>query len=370
MKIALVVFRFGPSHGSILQTYALTRALESLGHDVTIIDRQKPHEWQDYDACLRRVVKNLIGGKFSWSDFYLGSFSNVMMSKLNVFINAQLRSQTITISKDKELRRIGAVEYDAYIVGSDQTWRPKYVYNVYNYFLDFVPSERKVKRIAYAPSFGTSEWEYSFDQEEKCKVLITLFDGVSVREDDGVAMCKKHFGVDAEHVVDPTMLLTGDDYREFVISSKEEPYIGYNFLDFSEDKLSKVKNVSEALGLPSKALISMGDDKKTARERIAPSIEEWISGIANSEFVLVDSFHATVFCILFHKNFITIGNEARGLSRFTSLLKMVGLENRLLNSKEPLTESLIKERIDWAKVDEKLASMRESSICFLKNSFS
>lgn len=370
MRIALVIFRFGPSHGSILQTYALTRALESLGHDVTIIDRQKPTEWQDYDACLRRVVKNLIGGKFSWSDFYLGSFSNAMMSKLNVFINSQLRSQTITISRDEELQRIGAGGYDAYIVGSDQTWRPKYVYDVYNYFLDFVSSERKVKRIAYAPSFGTSEWEYSVEQEEKCKALISLFDGVSVREDDGVNMCKEHFGIDAEHVVDPTMLLTGDGYRKFVIASKEEPFIGYNFLDYTDDKLLKVKNVSKALDLPSKALISMGDNKKAAHERVAPSIEEWLSGIANSDFVLVDSFHATVFCILFHKNFITIGNEARGLSRFTSLLKMVGLENRLLNSKDHLSESLIKEKIDWTKVDDRLANMREKSFKFLKKSLS
>ena len=370
MRIALIVFRFGPSHGSILQTYALTRALESHGHDVTIIDRQKPTEWQDYDACLRRVVKNLIGGKFSWNDFYLGSFSSAMMSKLNIFINSQLRSQTITLSKDKDLQRIGAGNYDAYIVGSDQTWRPKYVYDVYNYFLDFVPSERKVKRIAYAPSFGTSEWEYTIEQEEKCRALISLFDGVSVREDDGVTMCKKHFGIDAEHVVDPTMLLTGDDYRKFVIASKEDPFIGYNFLDFSEEKLSKVKNVSEILGIPAKALISMGDNRKAAHERVAPSIEEWLSGIANSEFAMVDSFHATVFCILFHKNFITIGNEARGLSRFTSLLKMVGLENRLLSSRDRLSESIIKEKIDWAKVDERLANMRDRSLNFIKKSFS
>lgn len=368
MRIALVIFRLGPSHGSILQTYALTKALESLGHKVTIIDRQKPVEWQDYDSCFRRVVKKLLKGKLSRSDFYIGSFSKSMMSKLNVFINKELKEETLTISSDKDLQRIGLGDYDAYIVGSDQTWRPKYVYDVYNYFLDFVPPGRKVRRIAYAPSFGTSEWEYSIEQEERCRTLISLFDGVSVREDDGVVLCKKHFGVVAMHVVDPTMLLTGDVYRKFVIDSAEKPYIGYNFLDFSEDKLSMINTVSKTLGLPSKALISMGDDKKAAHEQVAPSIEEWLSGIANSEFVLVDSFHATVFCILFHKNFITIGNEARGLSRFTSLLKMVCLENRLLNSKGLITESLINEKIDWASVDDRLALMREGSFSFLKKS--
>ena len=365
MKIALVIFRFGPSHGSILQTYALTRTLESMGHQVVIIDRQRPIDFISYKSLIVRVLKNALNGKVSIHDIYLDSYSSLEMKELNRFIEKELRKQTITTRSNREMLRIGKMDFDAFVVGSDQTWRPKYVYNIYDYFLDFVPKEIKCKRVAYAPSFGTSEWEYTEEQEERCRMLILLFDGVSVREDDGVFLCKNHFGVDVQHVVDPTMLLTGEDYRQFVKDSDGVPFIGYNFLDFTGDKLSMVQSISKTLGLPAKALISIGDNKKSASDRVAPSIEEWLSGIANSEFVLVDSFHATVFCILFHKNFIAIGNEARGLSRFTSLLKMVGLENRLLSSRFSITESMVKEHIDWPKVDERLSYMREKSVSFL-----
>lgn len=100
-------------------------------------------------------------------------------------------------------------------------------------------------------------------------------------------------------------------------------------------------------------------------DRIAPSIEDWLSGIANSEFMIVDSFHATVFCILFHKNFVTIANEARGLSRFSSLLKMVGLEDRLIINRV-ITRNDIQDRsIDWNLVEERIERFRNKSKGFL-----
>lgn len=368
MKVALVAFRYGPSHGSILQTFALTRVLESMGHQVTIIDRQRPIKWHDVDNCFRRVARSIIKGKCSVADFYLGSFPKSMMDNLNVFIDEQLRLQTISFSSERELKRIGAGDYDAYIVGSDQTWRPKYVYDVYNYFLDFVPVNRMVKRVAYAPSFGTKEWEYTQEQESKSRKLLSVFNGVSVREDDGVILCKKHFSVDAKHVLDPTMLLKGADYLQFVKEHTGENYIGYNFLDLSPEKMAMVEMMSKSLGLASRQLISMGDESRSHKERIAPSINDWLSGIYNSQFVLVDSFHATVFCILFHKNFVTIGNVQRGLSRFTSLLKMVGLENRLVTSDSDLSKLMTIPSIDWNRVEEKVSIMRESSIDFLKTS--
>ncbi len=365
MKIALIIFRIGPSHGSILQTYALTRKLESMGHCVTIINRRRPIKLRDYTMCLRRVLKNTLKGNFSFSDFYLGSYPDMVMNQLNLFVDEQLKPQMITVTSEKKLREIGLSDYDAFVVGSDQTWRPKYVYNVYNYYLDFVPRDRVVKRIAYAPSFGTSDWEYTKEQEDKCRQLVSLFNGISVREDDGVKLCKEHYGINAELVLDPTLLLTGQDYMRFVHQTPRDRYVGFNFLDFSESKLLAVQSTSCITGFPTRQLISMGDKSKPANERIAPAIEDWLSGIANSELVLVDSFHATVFCILFRRNFITIGNKERGLSRFTSLLKIVGLEERLITEGDKVSEDIINSSIDWDQVENKLKSKRANSMEFL-----
>jgi polysaccharide pyruvyl transferase WcaK-like protein len=369
MKVALFIFRFGPSHGSILQTYALTRTLENMGHKVTIIDRQKPVSLNDFYLCLRRVAKGLLNGRFSWHDFYLGSFSKHVMKNLNKFLSKELWPQTITIRTEKDLQKIGRGDYDAFIVGSDQTWRPKYVYNIYNYFLDFVPEEREVKRIAYAVSFGTSEWEYLPDQELKCKVLASRFDGVSVREEDGVRMCKKFLNIDSTHVLDPTLLLKRIDYLRLVSGQKqcEDKCLGYNFLDFSTEKMEMVGHISAFMDLPVRQINSMTENPAAkASERVAPSIEEWLCGIANSQFVIVDSFHATVFAIIFHKEFITIGNERRGLSRFKSLLKITGLEDRLVSENELLNEELFISNIDWDEVDSKIANYRDRSLSFLQ----
>lgn len=368
MKVALMAFRYGPSHGSILQTYALVKTLEEMGCEVTIIDRQRPFQ-KYFKPFIRRIFYNSINGKLSKSDFYIGEIPPIMMRELNTFINSQLRHQTITLSSDRQLFKIGLEKFDAYIVGSDQTWRPKYVYDIYNYFLNFVPQSRKVKRIAYAPSFGTSIWEYSLEQERKCRNLVALFDAVSVREDDGVILCKDYLGVNAIHVLDPTMLLSGDDYLKFVNKEGCCEYIGYNYLDFSEEKINLVRKISERHNLPVRQLISMGDkNRRKIDERVAPSIEDWLSGIVNSKYVIVDSFHATVFCILFHKSFLTVANEKRGLSRFTSLLKLVGLEDRLITDLNAPLDNLLTETISWHIVDNKILEMRARSLSFLKES--
>lgn len=370
MKIALFIFRFGPSHGSILQTYALTRILESMGHKVTIIDRQRPITVYKRFMAFGAIVKRLLTMNFHFDEIRLTEFPKEVMSKLNIFIDKELRAQTKTVSREWELRKIGRKKYDAYIVGSDQTWRPKYVYNIYNYFLDFVPTIRNVKRLAYAASFGTSEWEYDEEQGCKCKQLVRLFNGVSVREDDGVGLCREHFGLEAQHVLDPTMLLKAEDYlRVIKRTAKQESFVGYNFLDFTDEKMRIVVKVSDALGIPQKQINSMTEKPGASlQERIAPSIDEWISGIANADFVIADSFHATVFSIIFHRPFITIANERRGLSRFTSLLKMLGLENRMVTNETQVDEKLIREIIDWEKIDEKMQERKIMSLRFLSSS--
>lgn len=370
MKVALVIFRFGPSHGSILQTYALTRTLERMGHEVTIIDRQRPIRFVNYYSCLKRIIRAILAFRSPFEDYYLKEFPNVVMSKLNLFIDEQLREQTVTVTRESELIAIGKLDYDAYVIGSDQTWRPKYVYNIYNYYLNFVPKERHVKKLAYAASFGTGEWEYSEEQTIRCCYLVNAFNGISVREKDGVSLCREHFGVDAKFVLDPTMLLKAEDYLKVIaLEEKNGSYIGYNYLDFTIDKMKIVDFASKVLNVPARQVNSMTESPGAKlKDRIAPSIDSWISGIANADFVIADSFHATVFAIIFHRPFLAIANERRGLSRFISLLSMVGLDERLLIDKCVFDEALIKKQIDWNSVDNKIKAMREKSILFLENS--
>lgn len=369
MKIALIAFRFGPSHGSILQTYALTKTLESLGHQVIIIDRQRPITFNSYINIIKRFLLGIKNGNLEGGDFRTGEIPGAVMRPFKLFIKKQFGKKAWTVYKDIQLKKIGNdSQFKVYLVGSDQTWRPKYVYDIYNYYLDFVPKERLVKRIAYAASFGTSEWEYTQEQENKCRELINRFDAVSVREDEGVALCRQHFNVKANHVLDPTLLLKTDDYRllfqERTVENKE--YVGFNFLDNSDEKNRIVDAVCVILKMRKKSTIAVQKEIKS-KYTFMPSIEEWLQALDGSAFTVVDSFHATVFSIILHVNFITIANTNRGLSRFTSLLGALGLENRLITENDRITEKLVKEKIDWDKVDEKLDVFRLESISFLKN---
>jgi len=373
MKVALVIFRLGPSHGSILQSYALYRCLRQLGHEVTVVDAQWPlplKRWLRPTAS--RLVKRLLG-MYHGPVFYRGDYPPVMMSRLKGFIERSFGPDLLTVHNERELAAAGCLDVDAYVVGSDQTWRPRYVYDVRHYFLSFVPADRSVLRIAYAPSFGTAHWEYPPALEAMCRPLARRFDAVSVREAEGVRLCAEHFGVKAHHVLDPSMLLTSDDYRSLLIAAPKDaaipaPFVGYSLIDFSAYNLNMIQQIASILQLPSRRLNAKIDDYRAPMaERIPPAIEDWLGGINQSRLLVADSFHATVFAILLNRPFVVLANQERGLSRLQSLLSMVGLENRLVTRPEQITPALLDEPVDWEAVNARLASQRQASIEFLIN---
>lgn len=381
MRVALVIFRLGPSHGSILQSYALYRCLRQLGHQVTVVDAQWPLPFRRWwRPTASRLVRRLIG-QYHGPVFYRGDYPPVMMSRLSSFIECGFGKDLITVRNPRELAAAGCLDVDAYVVGSDQTWRPGYVHDVRHYFLSFVPAGRPVRRIAYAPSFGTVKWEYPPALEAECRRLLQRFDAVSVREAEGVRLCAGHFGVEARHVLDPTMLLTGEDYLAMTLTApaptaapKEAPaavaspagYVGYSLVDFSAPNLEMIRQTASMLGLPSRRLNAPIDDYRAPMaERIPPSVEDWLDGIGRSRLVVADSFHATVFAILLNRPFIVLANPERGLSRLQSLLAMVGLENRLISGPGQITSELLNTSIDWPAVNARLAVERQASMEFL-----
>ena len=200
--------------------------------------------------------------------------------------------------------------FDAYLVGSDQVWRPIYSYCLSNYFLDFTIGQH-VKRIAYAASFGTSKWEFTEGQTTRCAALAKQFDAISVREDSGVVLCKKYLGVDAVHLLDPTMLLNKEDYIRLVeqeqIPSSEKKLMTY-ILDQSEEKQAIVRKISQTLSLspnvvmPEKNFAQVG--KKDIDQCVFPPVTDWLRGFMDAEYVVTDSFHGTVFSIIFNKPFV------------------------------------------------------------------
>ena len=136
-------------------------------------------------------------------------------------------------------------------------------------------------------------------------------------------------------------------------------------LDYSNEKRQYISECAKVLDMIPFETNSKYEVKGASLEEIVqPPVEQWLRSFRDSSYVITDSFHACVFSILFHTQFIVIGNQSRGLARFHSLLSLFGLEDRMVT--ENLDVSLCERPIDWDKVDIKLKELRAYSRSFLE----
>ena len=257
------------------------------------------------------------------------------------------------------------MQYDALVIGSDQVWRAAYAYPYARYFADFA-SGTSARRISYAASFGVAGSDFSREQIAACKPLLQDFDAVSVRESSAVMDCRNLFGVQAIQVLDPTLLLSKEDYKHlFSKSKRSRGNLMVYVLDESSSTEAIVSRLAKEKGLKpfrSNSLIESGVEKVGLTKSQQPPVEQWLRGFYDAEFVVTDSFHACVFSIIFQKPFICLGNRWRGMERFHSLLEPLGLSDRLVSAEN---FSLPDSDINWQQVNEKLEQMRISSRQFL-----
>ena len=231
------------------------------------------------------------------------------------------------------------------------------------FFLSFLNNEDKAKRIAYAASFGVDNCdEFSAEQLAEYAPLLQRFDAIGVREDSAVDLCKQHFSANAEHVIDPTLLLDKEIYCDLVAHDNNPSSNGNMMvyvLDKAPEKQQIIQQVARERGL--KPFTVMPE-----LNGIYPPVTQWLRGFMDAEYVVTDSFHGVAFSIIFNKPFIAIGNHDRGLARFTSILKMFCLEQRLIFSLAELSVELINSPIDFATVNQLKTEKQQIAAAFLK----
>lgn len=374
MKIAILTQPLKSNYGGMLQAFALQSTLKNLGHDVVTIDRQlndKSNFRRILSFCkdlLRLITLKKVPHRFDSKQ------QNLIFENTLNFIRSHIKL-TERIGSDRNMRlHFADNNYDAVIVGSDQTWRPSYSPNIYNFYLDFLTNSQ-TKRIAYATSFGVDHWEYSKFQTMRCRELASRFNAISVRERSGVNLCKTHLNADAEFVLDPTLLLSANDYLSRLEINTENNRSNGLFtyiLDSNEDKNSAITKVAEHLKLrpfSSQATSSiLKGDGKIIEDYVLPKVEEWIKGIHNAEYVITDSFHGCVFAIIFNKPFLAIGNVNRGQARFDSLLKLFNLEHRLISNSSQVNLDITSDDIDWPSINRTLIEHKTKSLKYITTS--
>lgn len=349
MKIAILTQPLTNNYGGILQNFALQEVLRRKGHDVVTLNVCRPmtrlkinFHWF-LSIAKRSVLKYILHDPqiIFVNAYKQTNFGNTPQRLQQRFLDEYIKvdmagPETLTEVNDK---------YEAYIVGSDQVWRPCFSTGLPNYYLDFVKNTA-AKRVAYAASFGVDHWETDATTTAEVALLAQKFNGVSVREQSGIKLCKEHLGVDAVHVLDPTMLLSADDYRkvhrQHPTQSKEKQYIATYVLDRDPKVQSVIQSVAQQLGLPVKQLGTYSKDG-------FDSIESWLEGIDEAAYVITDSFHGSVFSLIFGKQFVALGNKSRGMTRFEGLFSQFDINDRLVSTYDEVMVSL-QHKIDYGKV--------------------
>ena len=371
MKIGIITQPLETNYGGLLQNYALQEALRRHGHDVLTLDQPYliPSKRKVLINSIKSIVKNILGKKTRKPIYITQQEIETIAVHTQKFVNKYIKHTERLSSKKDFIKAVTKNNIEALVVGSDQVWRPLYNPRLTKSFFDFV-KDQDIIRLAYAASFGVDNWEYSTKETRICSRLAKLFKAISVREMSGIKLCKKHLGVEATFVLDPTMLLDKEDYIKIVEESGITSSKGNMFtyiLDNTDEKQKFIDKIAKKLNLTPFSVMPRKNKlhiKKDIEACVCPPVEQWIRAFMDAKFVVCDSFHGAVFSIIFNKPFVIIGNEERGMSRFNSLVEMYSLEERLLNTTSDI--SIVDKAIDWESVNNKRKEMRELSIKFLK----
>ena len=346
-QVGIVGWWYNLNYGGTITYYALNKAIQNLGYSVLMIRRSTygPQMPDDNTVPMRFAKKHY-------------NVSRIYTTRDMHWLNYSCH---------------------AFVSGSDQLWNPYLEeYAGPEYFLSFV-NEHNLK-LSYASSFGNID-SVSDEFRNKYKKLLDRFNGITVREDYAVDICKKDFEIDAKQVCDPIFLCDSNDYKILADSSQKD--YGHNYLlnfllDPNDEKIKAYHYVLEKKGLSGFTnftdLLESEEKKKIFGEEGVNSnaeIEDFLKAYSNAEFVITDSFHGTCLAIIFNKPFISIANKKRGEKRFVSLLKWLGLMDRLIYDINEIYEKVeLLESFDFSNVNNIINDSKKQGYDWLRENLS
>ena len=373
-KIGLITY-YGNNYGGCLQAYAIQQTIKNIGYNPQILQVNTQMTGAGFSKWLaiRRVLRNPIDFLRRRKYIKENSRNEIIRSKAFDHYRSEflIFDKSFTLSVDN---LDGAEGYDTFVCGSDQIWNP-ILYGVHPIWtLKFAPIGSK--KIAYAPSLGISNIpeQYVSDFKENLRDYTYL----SCREQEGAKSLSKVIGKEVDVVLDPTLLLTPEQWHEFARPVDiQKPYIFcYLFGDYpyiAEVKKRVTAHFGiEVVCLPYNLRELKSDDIKLYD--ITPNQFVWL--IENARYVITDSFHASVFSVKMSTPFISLkrtsDKDKKNMnSRLYTLLKTVGLENRMVGeSMVENIEEIVERQIDFNYANDRLVEYMERDIAKLENALS
>ncbi len=371
MNVGVTTIHNHLNYGAVLQVYALTNTIRRLGHACQVIDNDfEPGHGRTYTRSRHpgEQIKNLY---LAWHRRAGHRFCD----RFNEFLQQHVPKTDRTYRSFDELAT-HPPQFDAFITGSDQVWNPGLLGRQLGplYHLEFA-DPKKARLVSYAPSFGVDQLpEHAIGHIRSC---LLRYHALSVREKRGQEIIREISGRKAAHVVDPTLLLSPEDYApvtapprtvgEYMLVYPME--VGANFSFYH-----LVKLVKKMLGIPVVVVLPLNFHHRwmllADRLVLDAGPKEFLGLISNATFVCTNSFHGTVFSILFQKNFLGVPHT-RTNARVHSLLdKLNLLDRQLVNWDEQAVKTVLQEAIDYPEVTLRLEAGVKHSLTFLRNALS
>lgn len=362
MKINIITLQRAQNYGSLLQTLALQKKIEELGHQAYVMDYY-PERFTN-KGLLRRLKGK--SSKFKNPLFLFAAKMLILPSyhkKERQFDKFLKRINLLgpSFATNEEARGKFA-DADAYCAGSDQIWNSHWNEGVEKaLYLDFVPKGKLC--FSYAASIGLSEIRE--EEIEETKRLLDKFEFLSIREDKGAELVAKLGRKDAVQSLDPTLLMTKEEWEQYADNkyANEKYIVTYNLHHDPEiDKYAQA--LSKKHGLQVRNIsYNWHDIIRKGHLEWCPTVEEFLGLIKHAKYVIADSFHATVFSIIFEKPFVTITPEVAS-SRLSSLLNMLDLAEHNLN--KFVDTSAIEQPINYKKVKQIIGIEQAKSMDYLR----
>ncbi len=385
MKATIVTFNRAYNYGAVLQCYALAKIIKDNGSECEVLDyfpprfrhvyyRKSTNVMQLSYKVVSTLFENRTPKRFKRNKRKMIAFNQALRERnknFESFVEKALPLTSKTIYSKIGMRSVRS-DCDCYITGSDQVWHNKWCDFDKTFFLDFPDANSKLK-ISYAASFGMKQLPNELVNEYKRR--LQDFDMISVREESGVKIINDLINKPAVVSCDPTLLLDCDAWSEICDESiaEKEPYILVYYTCMS-DKLQKcAKKLSEKTGYKVVSLPCTISPYVMSGEYDAPygfdlraesGPAEFLSLFKNAKYILTNTFHGTVFSVIFKKQFQTalISNGKEMNTRAAELLKNLNINNRDLMD----DENDIDEAIDWCEVSNRLNDIREESTSYIK----
>lgn len=364
-KIAIMTWFHYPNFGTSLQVTALSHAIERLGYQANVIQyipRENlvtMHDYKNPMGYIQKINKKVIGKRNR------GILDERRKRAFNEFLSTQIKLTSLC-RLESELYVLNN-KFDAFVCGSDQIWAPS-CFNP-KYYLNFVQEPNKM--ISYAPSVGLSKIEDRYVRN-RMKECIERFYHLSVREKQGQKLIEELCNKKATVVLDPTLLLSSDEWNTKAVKIEDKKhYILCYFLGNNKESWNHVSKLSKKIGLPVRIIPMFAEDVKRGFEvafGVGPA--EFLGLVRNADFICTDSFHGTVFSILYERPFYTyerFSNKDSNSqnSRIYNILKIVGLEDRLIKDKNKINSNPM--RCEFEEANQRLEIEKKKSISYLEN---